>query len=116
MLRTYHRPFRGEHHPREWEQVLDRVVSISDGYGSGASRELMRVRIMNWMSYASCLRALYLPAGRTLWLGGTELSRKRDRVCSTAPSHTWRPFTMSSTVSGYCFKGVVLASTRLLVR
>lgn len=80
-LRTYHRPVReGDTELETWEQVVDRVISHQHwlweralGHSLNESQEdeleELRALISN-----HCVA----PAGRTLWLGGTELSRKRE--------------------------------------
>jgi ribonucleoside-triphosphate reductase len=80
-LRTYHRPLKeGEDLLESWEQVVGRVVSHQRWLWERAlGRELRD----NEDDELEELRGLVLgrfvmPAGRTLWLGGTELSRKRE--------------------------------------
>lgn len=80
-LRTYHRPIReGESLLESWDQVVDRVVnhqrwlwerSLSRELNERELHELEEVRQL-------ILQRRIAPAGRTLWLGGTELSRKRE--------------------------------------
>ncbi len=80
-LRTYHRPIReGDTLLESWEQVVERVVSHQGWLWERAlgrslnereddELEEMRYLILNRHISAS---------GRTLWLGGTELSRTRE--------------------------------------
>ena len=78
---TYHRPIReGESLLESWDQVVDRVVnhqrwlwerSLSRELNERELHELEEVRQL-------ILQRRIAPAGRTLWLGGTELSRKRE--------------------------------------
>jgi ribonucleoside-triphosphate reductase len=80
-LRTYHRPVKeGGALLESWEQVVDRVVShqrwlweraLSRELNSNEIEELEEVRML-------ILNRKVAPAGRTLWLGGTELSKKRE--------------------------------------
>lgn len=80
-LRTYHRPVQeGEMLLESWDQVVDRVVShqrwlweraLGRTLNERENHELEEVRQLVLGRYMS-------PAGRTLWLGGTELSRKRE--------------------------------------
>ncbi len=80
-LRTYHRPFKeGETLLESWDQVVDRVVghqrwlwerALGRELNDREQHELDEVRQLIVGRYMST-------AGRTLWLGGTELSRKRE--------------------------------------
>jgi len=80
-LRTYHRPIReGDTLLESWEQVVERVVShqrwlweraLSRSLNEREEHELEELRRL-------ILNRCIAPAGRTLWLGGTELSRKRE--------------------------------------
>ncbi len=81
-LRTYHRPIReGETLLESWSQVVDRVIQHQRWLWERAlggrslnekeERELDELRNLIYGRYLA-------PAGRTLWLGGTELSRKRE--------------------------------------
>lgn len=80
-LRTYHRPVReGEALLESWEQVIDRVVchqrwlwerAIGRSLNDKENGELEEMRQLIQGRYI-------MPAGRTLWLGGTELSQKRE--------------------------------------
>lgn len=80
-LRTYHRPIHEDDTILEsWDHVVDRVIShqkwlweraIGRQLNDRENHELEEVRIL-------ILERRLLPAGRTLWLGGTELSRKRE--------------------------------------
>lgn len=80
-LRTYHRPIReGDTLLESWEQVVERVVNhqrwlweraLGRGLNEREENELDELRILIQGRYIA-------PAGRTLWLGGTELSRMRE--------------------------------------
>ncbi len=80
-LRTYHRPIEdGGQQLESWSQVVDRVVShqrwlweraLGRTLSDREDDELEEVRRLIEGRYIA-------PAGRTLWLGGTELSRKRE--------------------------------------
>jgi ribonucleoside-triphosphate reductase len=80
-LRTYHRPIKeGDTLLESWSQVVDRVIlhqrwlwerALSRALNDGENAELEELRGLIQGRYIA-------PAGRTLWLGGTELSRKRE--------------------------------------
>lgn len=80
-LRTYHRPIReGDTLLESWEQVVERVVdhqrwlwerSLNRSLNEREENELAELRQLILGRYIA-------PAGRTLWLGGTELSRTRE--------------------------------------
>lgn len=80
-LRTYHRPIQeGESILESWEDVVERVIShqrwlweraLGRGLNERESHELEECRQL-------IINRQMAPAGRTLWLGGTELSRKRE--------------------------------------
>jgi len=80
-LRTYHRPIKdGGAQLESWSQVVDRVVDHQRWLWERAlgrpliereEHELEEIRQL-------VLNRRIMPAGRTLWLGGTELSRKRE--------------------------------------
>lgn len=80
-LRTYHRPVKeGSTLLESWEQVVDRVVNHQKWLWE---RALGRTLQSNESGELEEMRALIekrciMPAGRTLWLGGTELSRRRE--------------------------------------
>ncbi|CDZ80757.1 Adenosylcobalamin-dependent ribonucleoside-triphosphate reductase [Candidatus Rubidus massiliensis] len=80
-LRTYHRPVReGESALESWDQVVDRVIYHQRWLWERAVNRPLNEREETELDE---LRGLILnryiaPAGRTLWLGGTELSRKRE--------------------------------------
>jgi len=80
-LRTYHRPIReGDTLLESWDQVVDRVISHQRWLWERALGTKLRQREETELDE---LRQLILgryiaPAGRTLWLGGTELSRTRE--------------------------------------
>ncbi|MCB1119192.1 MAG: ribonucleoside-triphosphate reductase, adenosylcobalamin-dependent [Chlamydiia bacterium] len=80
-LRTYHRPIReGENVLESWHQVVDRVIghqrwlwerSLGRTLNEWEEDELDELRNL-------IFNRKIMPAGRTLWLGGTELSRTRE--------------------------------------
>lgn len=80
-LRTYHRPVReGDTLLESWDQVVDRVIchqrwlwerALGRSLSDREDDELEEVRRLILGRYIA-------PAGRTLWLGGTELSRTRE--------------------------------------
>ena len=80
-LRTYHRPLReGDTLLESWEQVVDRVINhqhwlweraLGRSLNEAQEDELEELRQLILNRYIA-------PAGRTLWLGGTELSRTRE--------------------------------------
>lgn len=80
-LRTYHRPIKEDDFRLEsWSQVVDRVVqhqrwlwerALSRPLNDREEHELEQCRQL-------ILGRYIMPAGRTLWLGGTDLSRKRE--------------------------------------
>ncbi len=81
-LRTYHRPLKeGSTLLESWEQVVERVINHQRWLWERAlSGRLLNEREEHELEE---LRVLLLnraitPAGRTLWLGGTSLSRKRE--------------------------------------
>ena len=80
-LRTYHRPVKeGSTVLESWEQVVERVVSHQQWLWERALGRLLSEREGHELEE---MRQLILgrfiaPAGRTLWLGGTELSRTRE--------------------------------------
>lgn len=80
-LRTYHRPVReGDTLLESWDQVVARVISHQRWLWE---RALGRTLCEREESELEELHRLILgryiaPAGRTLWLGGTELSRTRE--------------------------------------
>lgn len=80
-LRTYHRPIKeGDIRLESWNQVIDRVTShqrwlweraLNRQLNEREEHELEEVRQLMLGRYI-------MSSGRTLWLGGTELSRKRE--------------------------------------
>lgn len=80
-LRTYHRPIKeGETTLESWEHIVERVVFHQRWLWERALGRVLDDR--ENLELEEC-RHLILdrrlaPAGRTLWLGGTELSRKRE--------------------------------------
>jgi len=80
-LRTYHRPIKkGEALLETWDQVVDRVISHQQWLWERALGRALNDREYNELEECRVLIAnrKMMPAGRTLWLGGTELSRKRE--------------------------------------
>lgn len=80
-LRTYHRPTKGGDTTLEtWEQVVERVINHQRWLWERAAGRPLNDREGKELEE---LRGLILgryvmPAGRTLWLGGTEISRRRE--------------------------------------
>lgn len=80
-LRTYHRPIReGEMQLETWDDVVNRVIShqrwlweraLGRSLNEMQEDELEELKLLILHHYIA-------PAGRTLWLGGTELSRTRE--------------------------------------
>ena len=80
-LRTYHRPIKeGASLLESWEQVVERVVghqrwlwerALGRSLNEHEDDELEEMRYLIQNRYIAA-------AGRTLWLGGTELSRTRE--------------------------------------
>jgi adenosylcobalamin-dependent ribonucleoside-triphosphate reductase len=80
-LRTYHRPVQeGGSVLETWEQVIERVIShqrwlweraLGRTLNDRENKELEECRNL-------ILERRIAPAGRTLWLGGTALSQKRE--------------------------------------
>ena len=80
-LRTYHRPLKeGETILESWDQVVERVIfhqrwlwerSLGRRLDDRQNAELEEIRQL-------ILNRKVAPAGRTLWLGGTKLSQKRE--------------------------------------
>jgi adenosylcobalamin-dependent ribonucleoside-triphosphate reductase len=80
-LRTYHRPIKeGEPLLESWEQVVDRVISHQRWLWERAlDRPLNDVEEAELKELRGLIVGRYVaPSGRTLWLGGTDLSRKRE--------------------------------------
>jgi ribonucleoside-triphosphate reductase (formate) len=80
-LRTYHRPIKDSSSQLEtWEQVVDRVVSHQRWLWERAlGRTLNEIQEDELEEIRGLILNRYIaPAGRTLWLGGTELSRMRE--------------------------------------
>lgn len=80
-LRTYHRPIKeGETLLESWDQVVDRVISHQCWLWERAlGRKLNERELHELEELRVLIQGRYLaPAGRTLWLGGTELSRTRE--------------------------------------
>lgn len=80
-LRTYHRPIReGDSMLESWDQVVTRVISHQRWLWERALGRLLCEREENELEelHRLILGRYVTPAGRTLWLGGTELSRMRE--------------------------------------
>jgi adenosylcobalamin-dependent ribonucleoside-triphosphate reductase len=80
-LRTYHRPIKeGDTRLESWEQVVDRVISHQRWLWERALNRSLNDREDDELeSLRRMIQDRYIaPAGRTLWLGGTELSRTRE--------------------------------------
>src|SRR4051812_44400983 len=80
-LRTYHRPIQeGTTQLESWEQVVDRVISHQRWLWERAvGRSLNEIQEDELEEVRTLIEGRQIaPAGRTLWLGGTELSRTRE--------------------------------------
>lgn len=80
-LRTYHRPIReGDTLLESWDQVVERVVSHQRWLWERALSRSLNEREENELSeLRNLIVGRYIaPAGRTLWLGGTDLSKTRE--------------------------------------
>jgi ribonucleoside-triphosphate reductase len=85
-LRTYHRPLHPDdpHSSLEtWEQVIDRVINHQRWLWERALKQIGKTLEPAHETELEELRHLLLKrktmlAGRTMWLGGTELSRTRE--------------------------------------
>jgi ribonucleoside-triphosphate reductase len=80
-LRTYHRPVKdGSSQLETWEQVIERVITHQRWLWERAlGRSLNEMQEDELEEVRGLILNRYIaPAGRTLWLGGTELSRTRE--------------------------------------
>lgn len=80
-LRTYHRPVKeGDNQLESWSQVVDRVISHQRWLWERALTRSLNEREEHELEECRqlILGRYIAPAGRTLWLGGTELSRVRE--------------------------------------
>jgi len=80
-LRTYHRPVKeGAIQLESWFQVVDRVISHQRWLWERSLGRSLNEREEHELEECRQLvvNRQIAPAGRTLWLGGTELSRKRE--------------------------------------
>lgn len=80
-LRTYHRPIQeGDTLLESWDQVVDRVITHQRWLWERAlGRTLNESQEDELEELRTLIQGRYIaPAGRTLWLGGTELSRTRE--------------------------------------
>jgi len=80
-LRTYHRPIKeGDTILESWSQVVDRVIGHQHWLWERALNRPLNEREEHELSEVRqlILERYIAPAGRTLWLGGTELSRTRE--------------------------------------
>jgi adenosylcobalamin-dependent ribonucleoside-triphosphate reductase len=80
-LRTYHRPIKeGDSRLESWSQVVDRVIQHQRWLWERGLGRVLKDREEHELE--ECRQLVYgryiAPAGRTLWLGGTDLSRKRE--------------------------------------
>lgn len=80
-LRTYHRPIReGETTLESWDHVVDRVISHQRWLWERALGRTLNNKEHSELE--ECRRLILerrlAPAGRTLWLGGTDLGKKRE--------------------------------------
>jgi hypothetical protein len=82
--RTYNRPVVGESSENKfetWEQTVDRVIDHQRWLWTRAARVIKLTDAQE--SELQLLRSIYLQrigmcSGRTLWLGGTEVSKRRE--------------------------------------
>ncbi len=80
-LRTYHRPIKeGEPLLESWDQVVDRIIGHQQWLWERALGRSLNDREYNELEECRLLvrQRKMMPAGRTLWLGGTKLSQKRE--------------------------------------
>lgn len=80
-LRTYHRPIEENGSALEsWDQVVERVISHQKWLWERALGRVLNERESDELEECRFLitNRQIATAGRTLWLGGTELSRKRE--------------------------------------
>lgn len=80
-LRTYHRPINDDSSALEtWDQVADRVIEHQRWlWERAAGRVLNEKEVEELDELRQLILGRYvMPAGRTLWLGGTEMSRCRE--------------------------------------
>lgn len=80
-LRTYHRPLReGEALLETWSQVVNRVIEHQRWLWERALERTLTDREDDELEELRVLveNRYICPAGRTLWLGGTDLSKKRE--------------------------------------
>lgn len=80
-LRTYHRPVKeGDLMLESWSQVVDRVISHQRWLWERAlGRSLNEREDDELEELRTLINGRYImPAGRTLWLGGTELAKTRE--------------------------------------
>ncbi|NGX41912.1 MAG: Adenosylcobalamin-dependent ribonucleoside-triphosphate reductase [Chlamydiae bacterium] len=80
-LRTYHRPVKeGETTLESWDHVVERVISHQRWLWERALGRTLNQRENSELEECSqlILDRRMAPAGRTLWLGGTKLSQKRE--------------------------------------
>jgi ribonucleoside-triphosphate reductase len=80
-LRTYHRPVKeGETLLESWSQVVERVISHQKWLWERAlGRSLNEKEEDELEELRNLVEGRYImPAGRTLWLGGTELAQQRE--------------------------------------
>ena len=80
-LRTYHRPHSDKDGRLEsWDQVVDRVISHQRWlWERSAGRTLKDEELAELEELRRLITGRYLmPSGRTLWLGGTEISQTRE--------------------------------------
>lgn len=80
-LRTYHRPIKeGDFRLESWNQVVDRVIQHQRWLWERALTRPLNERENHELEECRqlILGRFIMPAGRTLWLGGTSLSQKRE--------------------------------------
>ena len=80
-FRTYHRPVKdGGTVMETWQQVVERVISHQRWLWERARGKKLGIKEKGELDRlkALILSRKVMPAGRTLWLGGTEISRTRE--------------------------------------
>lgn len=80
-LRTYHRPIKeGETMLESWNQVVERVISHQRWLWERALGRALNEREDDELEeLRTVITGRYImPAGRTLWLGGTDLAKTRE--------------------------------------
>jgi len=80
-LRTYHRPIKeGQNQLETWDQVVARVISHQRWLWERSQEKPLNEDQVSELEDLKRLitNRCVMPAGRTLWLGGTDLSQRRE--------------------------------------